>query len=388
MLQNNLPRKGRDNHLLLPSFVIKGFRGLRNLSIPKLNRVTLITGRNGVGKSTVLEAIKVYAKYAEYTSLSELLTNRKELILFEDEDGERIYIPNFFALFHKRQFSSGPISIGPDMSGLQLEISKSDLTLEEIFNLEDSFFRGIPFDSKKVLKIKKGEISHKLIWGFAAHQNYTFHRRFQRIMREDISHKLVDEDRPMIPCKYIGLDSPDLDDLAKLWNDIALTEIENLVIEALRSVLDLKIERVAVVGYGQYDPFAYPGMLVKLFDQDEPISLNSLGEGAYRLFHVILSLVNYSDGLVLIDEAEQGLHYSVQDKYWELILRIAHEFNIQVVATTHNFDCIKGIAAANERVKQNDTIVIKLYDDGNQIKSFEFDQRDIKTAAIHGIEVR
>ena len=388
MAQNNLPQNEKDNRLLLPNLVIKGFRGLKNLSIPKLNRVTLITGKNGVGKSTVLEAIKVYADCAEYTVLSELLTSRKELILFEDEDGDKIYIPNFFALFHERQFSSGPISIGPDMSGLQLKISNSHLTPEETLNLEDRFFRGVPFDSKKVLKIKKGEISHKLPWGFATHQNYRYHRRFRRIMLEDTSRKLDDEDRPMIPCKYIGLNSPDLDDLARLWNDIALTENENRTIKALRSVLDLKIERVAFVGYGQHDPFAHPGVLVKLFDQVDPISLNSLGEGAYRLFHIVLSLVNYNDGLVLIDEAEQGLHYSVQDKYWELILRIAHEFNIQVIATTHSFDCIKGIAAANERIMQNNTTVIRLYDDGKQINSFEFDQRDIKTAATRGIEVR
>ena len=129
-------------------------------------------------------------------------------------------------------------------------------------------------------------------------------------------------------------------------------------------------------------------MLVKLSNQADPVSLDSLGKGALRLLHVILSLVNYNDGLVLIDGAEQELHYSVQDKYWELILRMAREFNIQVIATTHSFDCIKGIAVANERVKQNDTIVIKLYDDGNKIKSFDFDRKAIKTAAIHGIEVR
>lgn len=298
------------------------------------------------------------------------------------------YIPNCFALFHGRQFSSETISIGPDTNGLQLKISNSRLTPEETLNLEDRFLRGIPFDSEKVLKIKKGEISHKLLWGIAAHRKYKFHERLQQVMRDKASHKLDVEVSPMIPYKFIGLNSPNLIDLARLWNEIALTENEHRTIEALRTVLGLEIERIAFIGYGTQDPFAHPGVLIKLFNQTEPISLNSLGESAIRLFHVVLSLVNYSDGLVLIDEAEQGLHYSVQGKYWELIVRIAHEFNIQVIATTHSFDCIKGIAVANERVVQNDTTVIRLYDDGNQIKSIEFDQRDIETAAIHGVEVR
>ena len=388
MSQKNLPRKGTDHRLPLPSLVIKGFRGLKNLSIPKLSRVTLITGKNGVGKSTVLEAIEVYAECAEYTVLSDLLTSRKELVLFKGDDGENTYIPNCLALFHGRQVSSEAISIGPDMNGLQLKISNSHLTLEETMNLEDRFFREIPFDSKKVLEITKGEISHKLPWGFAAHQKYRSHERFRRTMQEATSRSLGDEDKPMIPCKYIGLDSPDLNELASLWNKIALTENENRTIEALSVVLDLEIERVAFVGSSQQDPLAHPRVLVKLSNQADPVSLDSLGKGALRLLHVILSLVNYNDGLVLIDGPEQELHYSVQDKYWELILRMAREFNIQVIATTHSFDCIKGIAVANERVKQNDTIVIKLYDDGNQIKSFDFDQKAIESAAIYGIEVR
>ena len=47
--------------LPLPSLSISGFRGFENLSIPQLGRVTLLTGLNGVGKTTVLDAIRIYA---------------------------------------------------------------------------------------------------------------------------------------------------------------------------------------------------------------------------------------------------------------------------------------------------------------------------------------
>lgn len=45
--------------LHLPDLSISGFRGIEQLSIGRLGRVTLLAGRNGVGKTTVLDAVRV-----------------------------------------------------------------------------------------------------------------------------------------------------------------------------------------------------------------------------------------------------------------------------------------------------------------------------------------
>ena len=50
-----------DQSLHLPSLVIKNFRGIDELTIPRLGRVTLLAGKNGVGKTTVLDAVRVWA---------------------------------------------------------------------------------------------------------------------------------------------------------------------------------------------------------------------------------------------------------------------------------------------------------------------------------------
>jgi hypothetical protein len=50
--------------LVLESLEIQGFRVFRRLQIPHLRRVNLITGRNGVGKSCLLEALRLYASPA------------------------------------------------------------------------------------------------------------------------------------------------------------------------------------------------------------------------------------------------------------------------------------------------------------------------------------
>lgn len=66
-----------DSRLHLPSLSIEGFRGIRELSIPRLGRVTLLAGRNGVGKTTVLDAMRIHACRARLSALTELLVSRE-----------------------------------------------------------------------------------------------------------------------------------------------------------------------------------------------------------------------------------------------------------------------------------------------------------------------
>ena len=47
-----------DDSLHVPSLRIEGFRGIDSLTINRLGRVTLLAGRNGTGKTTVLDAVR------------------------------------------------------------------------------------------------------------------------------------------------------------------------------------------------------------------------------------------------------------------------------------------------------------------------------------------
>ena len=40
---------------------IEGFRGFERLALPRIGQVNLIVGQNGVGKTTLLEALRLLA---------------------------------------------------------------------------------------------------------------------------------------------------------------------------------------------------------------------------------------------------------------------------------------------------------------------------------------
>jgi AAA15 family ATPase/GTPase len=109
-----------------------------------------------------------------------------------------------------------------------------------------------------------------------------------------------------------------------------------------------------------------------------------------RTLGIALALVNAKDGLLLIDEFENGLYYTIQPDIWKLIFRIARRLNIQVFATTHSWDCIEAfqVAASSIAEQQNEGLLIRLELIHNTIVPTLFDERELSIAAREHIEVR
>src|SRR5438132_982123 len=75
-------KKGRRamSTLILNSLEIRGFRGFRHLQIERLGCVNLVVGKNNVGKSSLLEALRLYARRGSPSLIWELLKERDESI--------------------------------------------------------------------------------------------------------------------------------------------------------------------------------------------------------------------------------------------------------------------------------------------------------------------
>ncbi len=103
----------QDQNLHLPSLVIKNFRGIDELTIPRLGRVTLLAGKNGVGKTTVLDAVRIWADRGRRFTLVDVLYNSDEVIQVEDEFHGETTAPDWNGLFFgRRDVADAPISIG------------------------------------------------------------------------------------------------------------------------------------------------------------------------------------------------------------------------------------------------------------------------------------
>lgn len=97
-------------------------------------------------------------------------------------------------------------------------------------------------------------------------------------------------------------------------------------------------------------------------------------------------MVNCENGYLLIDEFENGLHYSVQEKLWEVIFYLAERLNIQVFATTHSLDCVDAFSAVLNDGKQdkNTGVMIRLENYEGNIEATIYDADEIQaTTRVH-----
>ena len=67
--------------LKLNSLIIKNFRCLEDFEVKKLGRVNLIVGKNNSGKSSVLEALRIYAANGQRRILEEIAAERNEVFM-------------------------------------------------------------------------------------------------------------------------------------------------------------------------------------------------------------------------------------------------------------------------------------------------------------------
>ena len=364
-----MSQENPDDSLYLSDLLIDNFLGIGHLSIPRLGRVTLLVGRNGIGKTAVLDAIRIYAAGGHPAVLAELLNNREEWRIrsLGKDDDDDVLLPDVISIFYGRSdFMHNSISIGSRSENSYLIINTSS------------------FEEFKITFKNKQQILH---WYNFLKDPDLSRYRMHRIQQSPFSEE--HEWPPAIECESLGPDLPRNADMVQFWDRIALTDSENLPIQALQLILGNVVSRVAVIGDdGPRRGKAGRRFIVRLSDDLFPVPLTSLGDGAIRLFGVALTLANSRNGFLLIDEAENGIHYSVQRDYWRMILQTAHEGNVQVVATTHSWDCVRGFARAATEFKDAEGVLVRLERDDDGMRAVEYSEEELRVAAEQGIEVR
>ena len=370
--------------LQLPSLAIEGFRGIKSLSIPRLGRVTLLSGMNGVGKTTVLEAVQLYSTHGNPTIIQRILRAHNELIPIIDEDGDEVSAPDLVSLFHGRLISKDSrASIGIlGSTGYRLSIQVDTSQQEFQGNLFKSEY---PDDTHEIgLQVEFQGSVEKTPLNYFLHTNLLRRVSFARGRAQ-----AIDRNASPIACESLGPSVLDNQDIDRMWNKVALTPNETSAVEALRLVYGDEIKAVAIVG-GPGPDFGlgnrYP--IVKIDGHILPVPLRSLGDGATRIFGVALALANSRGGFLVIDEAENGIHHSVQRDFWRMVIQTAQENDVQVIATTHSWDCVVGFGQALKSLEDTDGLLVHLSKYGDGIRATEYSDEDLQVAIRQGTEVR
>ncbi len=379
---------------MLKSLDIASFRAFERLRIERLGRVNLIVGKNGVGKTTLLEALRFYGM-GSGLALSEYLATQHEM-LTNPSTGQPILDSR--ALFHGRGAAADPITIGPiadDSLRLTVRLANA-LRAEQRF----SGFAYEPIEPDDLARDPAKRADVVKAWVIER-------GKYRVLVSPEPSRRVVLRSRYFGPA-YLPAHGVPESDLTYWWDSVSLTRAEGRVRDALRTIAP--VEDIGAVA----DPAAeQPGARLfraRLQGQECPIPLTSLGDGLVRLFQIALALEyarladretepNLLDNpgetpwhqrfrFLLIDEIENGIHYSVLPHLWKWIFQIAELNDLQVFATTHSWDCIRGFQQSAASETENEGALIRLEAGRGQSRAVVFAESELGIVTREQIEVR
>ena len=129
--------------------------------------------------------------------------------------------------------------------------------------------------------------------------------------------------------------------LSEAWNALVTAGREHEVVEDMKLLMP-EINSIHFLTAGRA---ARPAIIVGLGKGGSRFPLGSFGDGLRRLLLLRLALANHTNGYVLVDEVDTGLHWTVMSSMWRLLVEAAHKAHLQLFATTHSHDCILGLAS-------------------------------------------
>jgi len=379
---------------MLTSFEIKNFRTFSHLRIERLGRVNLIVGKNNVGKTTLLEALRFYAMRSP-TALRECLVNRDELR--RSGPGNEAQL-DLRSLFHGRPHDEGYASLGP-LGQAEKNLAIRMTGLERVETSDGRYHYEEYDESEEVGTGTEGQILSGVI----------LERDNSRVLiSPEPTQRALGQGRYVGPAFVSARGVPD-SDLVQWWDEISLTAADERVIEWLSLMVPAK--GVAAV----QDPVRRDRRMfkVRVSGEKEPIPLKSLGGGPYCVFQIAVAIEyansasqerqpsssssgepdeepSQSGNLVLIDEIENGVHHTMHARLWQSVFRLAEKHDLQVFATSHSLDCLKGFAEAVAEDEKNDGLAIRLenVEGEKQTGAVIIDADDLPIVVRDSIEVR
>ena len=391
------------SELHLNSLEITNFRCFEHLTIEKLGRVNLIVGKNSVGKTALLEGLWLFSCDADWIIMQKMLYDRNELVRYKPEDSRDEQNADYLekqeqleaikSLFYGRppknikltHFYSGtsPISDGRlSRDGFSFKIASSE------YSISLAMWHGNDHDL--YLHRKNPHIDALIDAMDEKPINSPSEPVYEPIFVPPLPKQISLEYSVIGKSKdyntvFVPLSGLTWKATCTYWDDLTLTDREDEIVSRLQ-IIEPSIKKANFKGENSQNRIRYPVIKSERFES--PLPLANMGEGIQRVFAIALAMSTASRGYLLIDEFETGLHYSVQADVWRAVFKLAHEWNVQVFATTHSWDCIEAFQEAAAEDHNEEAMLISLQQRKAGIKAVLFDEDDLKIVTRGHIEVR
>lgn len=329
----NSSRQGHFSNITLDKY-----RRFHGLQIEELRRVNLFVGANNSGKTSLLEAVQLLVCQNDVTAVLETAQRRGKMHddpppgwLKEQIATESRISGSFDTIIENK----ATVTIRNEVNGEELEDKTGYLTSIEI----QAIYGTVPQES----------ITH------------LFDRR-ERITKYSTCRVLC----PVVFSSPFVQHNTEF--LAALFAKSVEEGVKGEVVAFIRERLDSGFKDVdqTTASYARN----FTRFLVEHDTMHPAPDLAQFGEGVQRVFQIGLLFAYAKNGVVLIDEFENAIHFSLLSAFTKLVQELAEKFNVQVFLTSHSKECVDAFVQNNYGL--TDIAAYALRGSGTEAKCFRY----------------
>jgi hypothetical protein len=318
-----------------------------------LSGVTLLTGTNGVGKTSVLEGL--YCLFSETRlDVAPLARYNRTIGFIINQANGGIQNIGARPVYNYRLFWDECPTFGSSESIVKAKADDGTnwqwtFTREKMSGLEESWARdarnmGIPVDASTDMAVFEWE--HTDAGLEKNHQKLTLggnEKRVQILNADGGLYLLPPESKPASASRYLDFAS-----IRSMPQELPYQTSKKLT-KALQiinpSVTDVRISKIE------------NGLSV-ILDGDKETTLGTIGNGAVTWASTLIAIFGLDEYLkinqtarnpvlILIDEIGAGIHYSVMPAIWDYLKIFTEQYpNVQFITTSHSDDCVRAFCDA------------------------------------------
>lgn len=295
--------------MIFNSIHIDNFRGIKTAQIDDFRRINVFFGKNNCGKSTLLEALFLIC--GQSNPLLPITVNgfRGYGRLLEDDLGWVFHNMNINQPVHIATDGDTPRHM--DITAFRKTNATIDLSNPETLkdNAPVYFGYAIDFDGglHSEVVLEKGNLVNTKI---NTSPDYT----------ESVSAIYATPRVPMI------------DQFVDILKVMITNKSTEFLVRVLRKI-EPSLQSVNLVG---------DTVMIDL-GGDKLLPIQMMGDGVLRMLSIVLNMYKCSNGVLIIDELDNGLHYSVMPSLWNALFAAADVCNVQLFVSTHNIDSLRAL---------------------------------------------
>lgn len=316
---------------------IENFRGIQSLEIDGLARVNLFVGKNNCGKTSILESVFLLSGMSN-PGLAINIDNWRGIALTNDTDLRNFFYDlkeeNGFTLSGSHSSGCRKLEAFPDYKDLTVVQrsrplvsngpgdgnGKNIVRTEVASSVAEQLLSGLKY---KFCRSKSGENSV-----YAATLSLSFSEE------GDPAKFNVESPSEYKETVFARFPSGQIPYNPKLVEDIIQKKRKDVITRYL-SLIEPKIQDVSM---------GMRGIVSVDIGLDALIPINLLGDGMLRMLAMLTYIRGTENGILMLDEIENGLHVSSIQHMLDMLIKYSRESNTQIFMTTHSMDVIRALS--------------------------------------------